>query len=210
MEDASRERAAAAASPRHQAAARCVFPKAHAQAESTLPLKLRSPLAECRARASLSRSSSPLAIGNRELRARPRLRHSGCHEVGRPAICRRYCGRHGCHLKRVGNQTSESTRFPDVGCRPGTGTGTFHQRHCVHGGRLDRRTVLHWMEACGENLAEVLNQRAHALLPPIQMSDALSRNSPKVEGVEPLQANLRGARKTSVVEVADNFPEECR
>ena len=45
-----------------------------------------------------------------------------------------------------------------------------------------------WKHA-GENLAEVLKQRARGLPAPIQMSDALSRNSPKVEGVEPLQAN---------------------
>jgi hypothetical protein len=45
-----------------------------------------------------------------------------------------------------------------------------------------------WKHA-GENLAEVLKQRARGLPAPIQMSDALSRNSPKVEGVAPLQAN---------------------
>jgi transposase len=38
-----------------------------------------------------------------------------------------------------------------------------------------------WKHA-GENLAEVLKQRARELPAPIQMSDALSRNSPKVEG----------------------------
>jgi hypothetical protein len=42
-----------------------------------------------------------------------------------------------------------------------------------------------WKHA-GENLAEVLKQRARELPAPIQMSDALSRNSPKVEGVAPL------------------------
>src|SRR5438034_2306698 len=41
-----------------------------------------------------------------------------------------------------------------------------------------------WKHA-GENLAEVLKQRARELPPPIQMSDALSRNRPKLEGVEP-------------------------
>src|SRR3989441_6459454 len=45
-----------------------------------------------------------------------------------------------------------------------------------------------WKHA-GENIAEVLKQRARELPPPIQMSDALSRNRPKLEGVEPLQAN---------------------
>jgi hypothetical protein len=66
-----------------------------------------------------------------------------------------------------------------------------------------------WKHA-GENLADVLKQRARELPPPIQMSDALSRNSPKVEGVEPLQANCLAHRRRQVVDVAGNFPEECR
>jgi hypothetical protein len=43
-----------------------------------------------------------------------------------------------------------------------------------------------WKHA-GENLAEVLKQRARELPAPIQMCDALSRNTPK--GVETLLAN---------------------
>ena len=66
-----------------------------------------------------------------------------------------------------------------------------------------------WKHA-GENLADVLKQRARELPAPIQMSDALSRNSPKVEGVEPLQANCLAHGRRQVVEVADSFPEECR
>ena len=62
----------------------------------------------------------------------------------------------------------------------------------------------------GENLSEVLKQRARELPAPIQMSDALSRNSPKVAGIEPLQANCLAHGRRQVVEVADNFPEECR
>src|SRR5580693_61881 len=66
-----------------------------------------------------------------------------------------------------------------------------------------------WKHA-GENLAVVLKQRASDLPAPIQMSDALSRNSPKVEGVEPLQANCLAHGRRQVVEVADHFPAECR
>jgi transposase len=66
-----------------------------------------------------------------------------------------------------------------------------------------------WKHA-GENLADVLKQRARELPAPIQMSDALSRNSPKVEGVEPLQANCLAHGRRQVVAVADHFPEECR
>jgi len=65
-----------------------------------------------------------------------------------------------------------------------------------------------WKHAC-ENLAEVLKQRARELPAPIQMSDALSRNAPKVEGVEPLQANCLAHGTRQVVEVADHFPENA-
>jgi transposase len=60
----------------------------------------------------------------------------------------------------------------------------------------------------GENIAEVLKQRAHDLPAPIQMCDALSRNTPK--GVETLMANCLAHGRRQVVEVVDHFPEECR
>jgi transposase len=60
----------------------------------------------------------------------------------------------------------------------------------------------------GENIAEVLKQRAHELPTPIQMCDALSRNTPK--GVETLLANCLSHGRRQCVEVAENFPEECR
>ena len=64
-----------------------------------------------------------------------------------------------------------------------------------------------WKHA-GENIAEVLKQRASGLPAPIQMCDALSRNTPK--GVETLIANCLAHGRRQVVEVADHFPEECR
>jgi transposase len=60
----------------------------------------------------------------------------------------------------------------------------------------------------GENIADVLKQRAHELPVPIQMCDALSRNTPK--GVETLIANCLAHGRRQVVEVVDHFPEECR
>ena len=60
----------------------------------------------------------------------------------------------------------------------------------------------------GENIAEVLKQRAHGLPAPIQMCDALSRNTPK--GVETLMANCLAHGRRQVVAVVDHFPEECR
>src|ERR1700682_1336280 len=64
-----------------------------------------------------------------------------------------------------------------------------------------------WKHA-GENIAEVLRQRARELPAPIQMCDALSRNAPK--GVETLLANCLAHGGRQVVEVVDNFPEKCR
>jgi len=60
----------------------------------------------------------------------------------------------------------------------------------------------------GENLAEVLRHRAAELSPPIQMSDALSRNEPK--GFETILANCIAHGRRQFVDVAENFPDECR
>jgi transposase len=63
----------------------------------------------------------------------------------------------------------------------------------------------------GENLAEVLKQRAQAASPLIQMCDALSRNVAKLPaGVEILLANCLAHGRRQFVEVAANFPDECR
>jgi transposase len=60
----------------------------------------------------------------------------------------------------------------------------------------------------GENLADVLKHRAEELVRPIQMSDALSRNAPK--SIELLVANCLAHGRRKFVEIAPNFPEECR
>jgi transposase len=62
----------------------------------------------------------------------------------------------------------------------------------------------------GENIAEVLRQRAQELPPPIQMCDALSRNAPKREGIKTLIANCLAHGRRQIVDVVENFPEECR
>jgi transposase len=63
----------------------------------------------------------------------------------------------------------------------------------------------------GENLADVLKQRAVATGPAIQMSDALSWNAPKLPvGVELLVAHCLAHGRRQIVEVAENFPVECR
>jgi transposase len=60
----------------------------------------------------------------------------------------------------------------------------------------------------GENLADVLKQRAAGLAAPIQMCDALSRNLPKKLAV--IIAHCMAHARRRFVEVTPNFPEECR
>ena len=63
----------------------------------------------------------------------------------------------------------------------------------------------------GENIADVLKRRAAELPAPIQMCDALSRNVPKLPGgVEILLANCLAHGRRQFVEVAANFPDQCR
>jgi transposase len=63
----------------------------------------------------------------------------------------------------------------------------------------------------GENIADVLMQRAAELPSPIQMCDALSRNVPRLPtGVEILLANCLAHGRRQFIEVAANFPDECR
>jgi transposase len=62
----------------------------------------------------------------------------------------------------------------------------------------------------GENMADVLKQRAQELPAPIQMCDALSRNIPKASGVQILLANCMAHGRRQFVEIAPSFPAECR
>ena len=63
----------------------------------------------------------------------------------------------------------------------------------------------------GENLRDVLDHRAGDLATPLQMCDALSRNTPKLkDGAEILLAHCLAHGRRQFVEVAANFPEACR
>jgi hypothetical protein len=63
----------------------------------------------------------------------------------------------------------------------------------------------------GENLAQVLAQRAAGLAPPIQMCDALSRNFPKLpKPLEIMVGNCNAHSRRRYVDVLPNFPEPCR
>lgn len=76
--------------------------------------------------------------------------------------------------------------------------------------REDRRIALFFSgrQHAGENLADVLAQRAADLGPPIQMCDALSRNAPAA--FETMMANCLAHGRRQFVDVVDRFPEECR
>jgi len=60
----------------------------------------------------------------------------------------------------------------------------------------------------GENLADVLRQRAATLGPPIQMCDALARNAPAPFQV--VLANCLAHARRQFVEIAPAFPDACR
>jgi transposase len=63
----------------------------------------------------------------------------------------------------------------------------------------------------GENLRDVLRHRVKDLATPLQMCDALSRNTPKLtDGAEILLAHCLAHGRRQFVEVAANFPEPCR
>src|SRR5271156_2668615 len=76
-----------------------------------------------------------------------------------------------------------------------------------------RRIALYFTgrQHAGENLRDVLQHRTANLARPLQMCDALSRNTPKLsDGAEILLANCLAHGRRQFVEVAANFPEECR
>lgn len=63
----------------------------------------------------------------------------------------------------------------------------------------------------GENLRDVLAERADAMSPPIQMCDALSRNLPKMpETLEVIVSHCLAHARRRFVEVTPNFPDACR
>lgn len=79
--------------------------------------------------------------------------------------------------------------------------------------REGRRIALFFTgrQHAGENFARVLAERAQGLPPPIQMSDALSRNVPKLqEKLEILWGNCNAHARRRFVQVTPNFPQECR
>ena len=73
----------------------------------------------------------------------------------------------------------------------------------------DKKIVLFFTgrNHAGENMAELLGQRDSQTGPPIQMCDALSRNTSKE--FETILGNCLTHARRNFVDVAENFPEEC-
>ena len=75
----------------------------------------------------------------------------------------------------------------------------------------DERTIALFFTGgkhAGENLTDVLAQRHAGLDPPLQMADALSRNTPGA--FVTLLANCLAHARRNFVDLAQSFPEECR
>jgi transposase len=87
-----------------------------------------------------------------------------------------------------------------------------HETAIVSETKTPRRIALFFTgtKHAGENIADVLKRRARDLPAPIQMCDALARNAPKPAGVRTLLANCLAHGRRQILEVAENFPAECR
>jgi len=74
----------------------------------------------------------------------------------------------------------------------------------------DRKIALFFTgrQHAGENIAKVLAYRQSGLAPPIQMCDALSRNVS--EKFQTILANCLTHGRRNFVDVAENFPDDCR
>jgi transposase len=112
--------------------------------------------------------------------------------------------RMGARAKRRALQEAEQE---EQGAKPAR-TGLFTSG--VVATRQGRRVALFFSgnKHAGENLLEVLRQRAADLPPPIQMCDALSRNYPAE--FQTIVANCLAHARRQFVEVNERFPDECR
>lgn len=74
----------------------------------------------------------------------------------------------------------------------------------------DRKTALFFTgrNHAGENMAKLLRHRQNCLDPPVQMCDALSRNTS--EEFQTLLANCLVHSRRNFVDVAGDFPDECQ
>jgi transposase len=102
----------------------------------------------------------------------------------------------------------EASIVPGAAKKKANRTGTFTSG--IVSTREGRRIALFFSgrQHAGENLANVLAQRAAELPSAIQMCDALSRNLPGK--LQTILANCLAHGRRQFVDVAEQFPEECR
>jgi len=93
-------------------------------------------------------------------------------------------------------------------------TGTFTSGVVSAGGGPEIALYFTGIQHAGENLRDILEHRSkEANAPPMLMCDALSRNVPKSDGADSfavILANCLSHGRRHFVDVADNFPAECR
>jgi transposase len=103
----------------------------------------------------------------------------------------------------AGNSAEESAKEPGP-----DRTGMFTTGIVATGDGHKIALFLSGRQHAGENLKDVLRRRAAELPPPIQMSDALSRNLPGE--LKTIVANCLAHGRRQFVDVVDRFPEECQ
>jgi transposase len=87
-------------------------------------------------------------------------------------------------------------------------TGVFTTGIVARTGEHDIALFVTGRQYAGENLRDLLRQRAPELPAPILMSDALSRNVPKE--FEIILANCNCHARRNFIEIVEPFPAECR
>ncbi len=91
---------------------------------------------------------------------------------------------------------------------PGERTGIFTSGILADTGERQIALFFTGHQHAGENLADVLARRAAELPPPIQMCDAIAANT--AGELKTIVANCIAHARRNFVDVAANFPDECR
>ena len=97
---------------------------------------------------------------------------------------------------------------PEPGKKSQTRTGIFTSGIVSTGGGHQIALFFTGRKHAGENLGDLLAQRSQELSAPIQMCDALSRNT--YGDFKTIVGNCIAHARRRFVDVNENFPEECR
>jgi hypothetical protein len=107
-------------------------------------------------------------------------------------------------LELIANRPDDPVSDPGSGQR----TGVYTTGIISKVGAQRMALFFTGLHHAGENLERVLGERASALGPPLQMSDGLSHNT--AGDFETIEANCIAHARRYFVDVAPNFPAECR